>query len=156
VRRRWHRSRLSWPWIGELELKYGTAQFARTLGLLLRSGLPIIPALRIARTTVPNVALREGLERAGVAVDQGAELARSVADTLPPLAVQMLAVGEESGRLDELCIRVARTYDEEVRRALRTIVALIEPAMIILFGGLVGFVALAMLQAIYSVNTTAF
>jgi type II secretory pathway component PulF len=68
----------------------------------------------------------------------------------------MLAVGEESGRLDELCLRVADTYDGEVRRAIRTAVALIEPAMIILFGGLVGFVALAMLQAIYSINTSAF
>jgi type II secretory pathway component PulF len=68
----------------------------------------------------------------------------------------MLAVGEESGRLDELCLRVSDTYDAEVRRALRTLVAMIEPAMILVFGGLVGFVALAMLQAIYSINASAF
>jgi general secretion pathway protein F len=154
--RRWHRARLGWPFAGDLEVKYGTALFTRTLGLLLRSGLPILPALRIARTTVPNLELREGIERATVAVGQGAALAPSLAETLPPLAVQMLAVGEESGRLDDLCLRIAETYDGEVRRALRTLVALIEPAMIIIFGGLVGFVALAMLQAIYSVNTTAF
>ncbi|MGH7525762.1 MAG: type II secretion system F family protein [Gemmatimonadales bacterium] len=156
VQRIWHRRRLHWPWIGDLELRYATAQFTRTLGLLLRSGLPILPALRIARTTVPNVALREGIERAAGAVGEGGALAPSLAETLPPLAVQMLAVGEESGRLDELCLRVADTYDGEVRRALRTLVALVEPAMIIVFGGLVGFVALAMLQAIYSINTTAF
>jgi len=72
------------------------------------------------------------------------------------MVVQMLAVGEESGRLDELCSRVADTYDGEVRRALRTLVALLEPAMIIVFGALVGFVALAMLQAIYSINASAF
>lgn len=156
VQRAWHRARLRWPWIGDLELKYATAQFTRTLGLLLRSGLPILPALRIAWTTVPNAVLRDGVGRAAVSVGEGGALAPSLAETLPPLALQMLAVGEESGRLDELCLRVADTYDVEVRRALRTLVALIEPAMIIIFGGLVGFVALAMLQAIYSINTSAF
>jgi general secretion pathway protein F len=156
VRRSWHRKRLQWPWVGDLELKYMTAQFTRTLGLLLRSGLPILPALRIARSALGNVFLREGIERASASVGEGGALAPSLSESLPPLAVQMLAVGEESGRLDELCLRVADTYDGEVRRAIRTAVALIEPAMIILFGGLVGFVALAMLQAIYSINTSAF
>jgi type II secretory pathway component PulF len=124
--------------------------------LLLQSGLPILPALRIARTTVPNRSLQEGVERASVAVGEGGALAASLGETLPALAVQMLAVGEESGRLDELCLRVADTYDGQVRRTLRTMVGLIEPAMIILFGGLVGFIALAMLQAIYSINTSGF
>lgn len=156
IQRAWHRRRLQWPWVGDLELKYATAQFTRTLGLLLRSGLSILPSLRIARGSMSNVALREGVERASASVGEGSALAPSLAETLPPLAVQMLAVGEESGRLDELCLRVADTYDGEVRRAIRTAVALIEPALIIVFGGLVGFVALAMLQAIYSINTSAF
>lgn len=156
VQRVWHRKRLRWPWVGDLEIKYATAQFTRTLGLLLRSGLPILPALRIARSTVPNVALRESVERASAVVGQGGALAPSLAEILPPLAVQMLAVGEESGKLDALCLRIADTYDAEVRRAMRAMVALIEPGMIIIFGGLVGFVALAMLQAIYSINATAF
>ena len=68
----------------------------------------------------------------------------------------MIVVGEESGKLEDVCLRVARTYDGEVRRALRALVSMIEPAMILIFGGLVGFVALAMLQAIYSINATAF
>lgn len=154
VQRRWHRSRLHWPVVGDLELKYATAQFTRTLGLLLQSGLPILPALRIARTAVPNRALQEAVDRAATEVGEGRALASSVAEALPGLAVQMLAVGEESGRLDELCLRVADTYDGQVRRTLRTVVGLIEPAMIILFGGIVGFVALAMLQAIYSINAS--
>jgi type II secretory pathway component PulF len=154
VQRRWHRSRLRWPLVGDLELKYATAQFTRTLGLLLQSGLPILPALRIARTAVPNRALQEAVELAATSVGEGGALATSLGQTLPALAVQMLAVGEESGRLDELCLRVADTYDGQVRRSLRTLVALIEPAMIIVFGGLVGFVALAMLQAIYSINAS--
>jgi general secretion pathway protein F len=156
AKRRWHGARLELPWIGDLERKYMTAQFARTLGLVLRSGLPVLPALGIARTSAGNVVIREGLDRASMSVAEGSALAPALAGTLPPLALQMIAVGEESGHLEDLCLRVADTYDGEVRRALRTTVALIEPAMILIFGALVGFVALAMLQAIYGINLNAF
>jgi type II secretory pathway component PulF len=71
---------------------------------------------------------------------------------LPPLGAQLLAVGEETGRLPELARQVAETYDRELKRSLRSAVALIEPVLIVFFDILVGFVALAMLQAIYSVN----
>jgi len=71
---------------------------------------------------------------------------------LPPLGTQLLAVGEETGRVAELSRQVAETYDRELKRSLRSAVALIEPALIVFFAVLVGFVALAMLQAIYSVN----
>jgi type II secretory pathway component PulF len=156
TRRRWDAARLSWPLAGDLERKYATARFARTLGILLQSGVAIVPALKIARSGVGNAKISDGIERAAVGVSEGSALATSLAGTLPPLALQMIAVGEESGRLEDLCLRVANTYDGEVRRALRALVAMIEPAMILIFGALVGFVALAMLQAIYSINTTAF
>jgi len=156
LRRRFHAWRLRLPWSGDLEVKYATARVTRTLGLLLRSGVPILSALRIARAAAPNEAISEGIERATVAVSRGDPLAPALSGTLPPLALQMLSVGEETGRLDQLCVRVADTYDGEVRRAVRTGVAMIEPAMILIFGALVGFVALAMLQAIYSINTSAF
>jgi general secretion pathway protein F len=156
VRRRWHGLRLGWPWVGDIELKYSTARFARTLGLLLKSGVPVVPALKIARASAPNLTVREGVDRAAAALAEGSALAPALAGTLPPLAVQMLAVGEESGRLEELCLRVADTYDNEVRRALRTAVTLLEPVLILCFGTLVGFIALAMLQAIYGINLTAF
>jgi len=156
TRRRWHAARLAWPWLGDLELKYATAQFARTLGLLLKSGVPALPALRIARASVTNLIVQAGVDRAAGALAEGSALAPALAGTLPPLALQMIAVGEESGRLEELCLRVADTYDGEVRRALRTGVALLEPALILAFGALVGFVALAMLQAIYGINLKTF
>ena len=155
-RRRWHAARLGWPVVGDLELKYSTAKFARTLGLLLKSGLPIVPALNIARASATNLIVQEGIDRAVAALSDGSTLASALAGTVPPLALQMIAVGEESGRLEELCFRVADTYDGEVRRTLRTAVALIEPALILFFGALVGFVALAMLQAIYGINLKAF
>jgi len=156
TRQRWHAARLEWPWVGDLEAKYTTARFARTLGILLKSGVAIVPSLKIAHGAVANLALAEKIERAAGNVAEGSAVAPALAGTLPPLALQMIAVGEESGRLEDLCLRVANTYDGEVRRALRTLVSLIEPAMILIFGALVGFVALAMLQAIYSINTSAF
>ena len=156
TRRRWHAARLAWPWIGDIELKYSTARLARTLGLLLKSGVPALPALKIARASATNLVVQESVDRAAAALAEGNALAPSLAGTLPPLALQMIAVGEESGHLEELCLRVADTYDSEVRRALRTLVALLEPALILIFGALVGFVALGMLQAIYGINLKTF
>jgi type II secretory pathway component PulF len=151
-RRRWHAVRLELPWVGDFERKYLTARVARTLGLLLRSGIQILPALRIARASAPNVVFQSGMDRAAVAVAEGGALAPALAGTLPALALQMVAVGEETGQLDALCLRIADSYDGQVRRSLRTMTALVEPAMILVFGGLVGFVALAMLQTIYGIN----
>lgn len=156
TRRRWDAARLTWPLVGELERKYAAAAFAHTLGLLLQSGATALSALKIARNSTANLALREGIDQASVAVAEGSALAPALSGTLPPLALQMIAAGEESGRLDELCLRVAATYDGEVRRAVRTAVAMLEPTLILVFGALVGFVALAMLQAIYGINLRTF
>jgi len=122
--------------------------------MLLRGGLPVISCLRVARAAVANEALRAGLDRAAEDVSHGQRLHVALSGTLPPLATELVAVGEESGRLDAMCLRAAQAYDDEVRRTLRTLVAIIEPAMILLFGLLVGFVALAMLQAIYGLNAS--
>jgi type II secretory pathway component PulF len=155
MRRRWHTARLGWPFIGDIERKYSTARVTRTLGLLLKSGVPLLPALKIARASATNLVVRDGLDHAVAALAEGSALAPALANTLPPLAVQMMAVGEEGGRLDDLCLRVADSYDSEVHRALRTAVTLIEPALILTFGTLVGFIALAMLQAIYGIDLKA-
>lgn len=156
VRKRWDAARLTWPWVGELERKYATARLARTLGILLRNGIAVVPALEIAGGGIGNAAIRDGVKRAATGVAEGGTVATSLKGVVPALATQMLAVGEESGRLEDLCLRVAATYDGEVRRTLRALVSLIEPVMILIFGALVGFVALAMLQAIYSINTSTF
>ena len=147
-----HRSRLGWPVLGDLERKLLSARFARTLGVLLSHGLPLLPSLRIARASVANLHIAEILDSGIAAVAEGHTLAEGAREALPPLAVEMLAVGEESGRLAAMCMRVADTYDKEVRRAVKVAVSLLEPAMIVTFGVIVGLVALAMLQAIYSVN----
>lgn len=152
-RERWHRARLAMPKLGDLELQLLSARFARVLGLLLSYGLPLLPALRIARGTVGNLHVRSGIDRAIDGIAEGHSVAGSVTGVLPSVAVELLAVGEETGRLGAMCTRVAESYDKEVRRSVKVAVSLLEPVMIVTFGALVGLVALAMLQAIYSVNT---
>jgi len=154
-RRRFHAARLTWPVVGPIESAFSTARFARALGMLLSSGMSAIGALRIARGTVSNLALAAALDQATEDVSHGVRIATALAPVLPPLGAQLLAVGEETGRLPELARQVAETYDRDLARSLRTAVALIEPSLIVFFAILVGFVALAMLQAIYSVNAGA-
>ena len=151
-RRRYHAARLRWPVMGSIETSFATARFARALGLLLGSGMPVLSALRIARGTVSNLALGASLDRSVEDVSHGVRIATALGPVLPPLGAQLIAVGEETGRLPDLARQVAETYDRELKGALRSAVALIEPALILFFAVLVGFVALAMLQAIYSIN----
>ena len=151
-RRQFHRWRLRWPVAGDLELKYATARFTRALGMLLASGRPVLDSMRAARITVSNLALGESLENATDAVAHGQRLNSALAGSLPPLATELVAVGEESGRLDELCLRIADSYDSEVKRTLRAAVGIIEPVLIVVFGLIVGFIALALLQAIYGLS----
>jgi len=151
-RRRWHAARLRWPLVGDLERIIASARFTRAFGTLVRGGSGVLAALRVARGTLTNAALCAGVDDAIRAVERGEPVAEALRGTLPPLAAQLLAVGEESGTLDAMALRVADTYDAESQRALRSLVALVEPALIVGFGAVVGFVALAMLQAIYSIN----
>jgi general secretion pathway protein F len=154
-RRRYHAARLGWPVVGAIETSFTTARFARALGMLLGSGMPVPSALRIARGSVGNLSLGAALDQATEDVSHGVRVSVALAPVLPPLGTQLLAVGEETGRLSDLARQVAETYDRELRLSLRSAVSLIEPALILFFAVLVGFVALAMLQAIYSVNAGA-
>lgn len=147
-----HAMRLRLPLLGELERSLWTARFCRVLGLLLGNGVNLVPSLRIARSAVGNSSLAENLASAAEGVSQGRRLGAELRDTFPPLAVQLIDAGEESGSLAELALRVADHYDREVSRRMKLLVGFIEPAMILVFGLAVGFIALAMLQAIYSIN----
>jgi type II secretory pathway component PulF len=149
---RWHRWRLRVPVSGVIETSLATARYTRALAVLLRGGAPALSALRTAREAVINEALGSQLEEAAVAVGRGERISEALSRALPPLAVELMAAGEESGKLDEMCARVADAHDGDVARGLRTLVRLVEPALIIVFGVVVGFIALAMLQAVYSIN----
>lgn len=151
-RRRLHAVRLAVPVVGVWERERATAQWAGTVGALLQGGVPLLTALRIAPAGESNAELAAQLARVADRVARGDRLAASLDDVLPATAVQLVAAGEESGRLDELCQRVSASYGASAKRTLRALVALVEPATVLGFGAVVGFVALGMLQAIYSVN----
>ena len=153
-RRQFHASRLHWPLLGDYERAMAAARYTRTLALALPSGVELLAAMRLARGTVENFAIVHQLEAAETAVRNGASLSASVANALPPLAVQLIAAGEASGALAALSSRAADALDAETQRELSNAVTLIEPILILGFGGLIGFVALGLLQAIYGINAS--
>jgi general secretion pathway protein F len=153
-RRAWDRAKLDVVGVGGFLRKLLAARFARVLGTLLQNGVPLPSALRLAAETLGNAVAAQAVRDAQARVKEGESLAGALGryDVFPVPALRMTAVGEETGKLEEMLFRTAELYEGEVRRDLRTLVGLIEPALILALGGLVGFVALAMIQAIFSIN----
>jgi type II secretory pathway component PulF len=151
-RRRWHATRLRIPLVGALEQGAATARFTGALSVLLKGGTSMLAAVRVAAEGITNEAIVADLHAASERIARGERVSASLAGVLPPLAVEMMAAGEEGGRLPEMCARVSKVHEESVARSLRSLVRLIEPVLILVFGAIVGFIALAMLQAVYSVN----
>lgn len=134
------------------------AKFARTLGMLLKNGLPVYESLDLATDTLDNEALRRQLKKAGnEIVRQGATLSSSLAGVhvFPSFAVNMIAVGEESGKLEESLNGVAGAYEKEVEQAMSLMTSLLEPVLILVIGGVVGFIVLAMLLPIFDIGVMA-
>jgi type II secretory pathway component PulF len=140
------------PVAGEVIVKTEVARFTRMLGTLLKSGVAMIPALAVVTEMLANqvlVAVAEGL---GDGARRGAGLARPMAEagTFPPLVVHMVRVGEETGRLDEMLLQVAAALEADTRKLVKHLIALAEPAIILVMGLVVGFIVVAMLMAILS------
>lgn len=152
VRRRWDESRLRWPLIGRMERVQAAAGYTSLLAIGLRSGVSLLGSMALARGVVRNRHLASSLAEAERRVHGGASLSQSLAGLLPPLTERLLDAGETGGDLPGMAARAAEASEGEVQRAVGHAVALIEPVMIIGFGGIVGFVALALLQAIYGLN----
>ena len=151
---RWQAWRVQLPIVGNLERALAASRYTRTLALALPSGVDLLTAMRLARASVDNRAIAGQLAYAEARVRDGAPLSQSIGGALPPLAVQLLDAGEASGALAALSARAADAFDGEVQRALAQAVTLIEPILILGFGGLIGFVALGLLQAIYGINAS--
>lgn len=156
TRRRWHATRLGWPLVGRFERERAAAGYLSTLAVALESGVPLLRAMSLARGTVGNDALAERLAGAEAVVRDGGSVSQALSGSLPPLATRLLEAGEQGGALAPLARRAATAASDQVQRVITSAVALIEPAMILGFGGIVGFVALALLQAIYGINASSF
>lgn len=145
------------PLVGGLRRRAACSRLARTLSTLLGSGLPILPALEIAAASQADGAVAEAVRQAREEVRAGGRLAASLrrSGVFPFLFVQMVEVGEEGGRLPEMLERAAQSLEGELERGLERSMRLVEPAMILVFGAVVGFVALSLLQAIYGIRADA-
>ncbi|MCI0548104.1 MAG: type II secretion system F family protein [Candidatus Rokubacteria bacterium] len=150
----WDRTVLRVPLVGETVLKNETARFARVLGTLLRSGVPMLNALGVVREMIPNRILGAAIERLADGVKRGAGLAAPMREgaVFPPLAQHMVRVGEETGRLEEMLLKVADGFEGDVRKLVKRLTGLLEPAIILAMGLVVGFIVVAMLMAIFSIS----
>ncbi len=136
--------------------KYEMAKFARTLGTLLDNGVPVLTALRITAETMTNRVVRDEVSSIHIGVTEGESMSESMRRSphFPPLVLSMFAVGEESGRIGSVAKRVADAYDLEVDRAVKAMMALLEPLLIVVMGVIVGFLVIAMLLPMLTLSST--
>ena len=155
---RWDSLVLKLPLIGSLVRKIEVSRFTLTMSTLLRSGVPVLPALQIVRSILGNsvIASAMGALQKGLKGGKGLSGPLRQAGVFPSMAVHMITVGETSGALDEMLAKVSETYDKEVELAIKQIVSLIEPIMILIMAVMIGFIVISMLMAIFSVNEISF
>src|SRR4030043_873667 len=157
-RYQWDQFKLKWVVIGSLIKKVEVARFSRTLGTLLQSGVSILPALNLTKEISQNRVISRSITHVHDRLREGKAMSRSLEEPeiFPPLAIQMIGVGEETGRLDEMLIKGAETFEDNVQKALKRAVSLLEPLIILIMGGVVGFIVISMLLAIFSINEIPF
>ncbi|MBW7956986.1 MAG: type II secretion system F family protein [Deltaproteobacteria bacterium] len=146
--------KLSLPVLGPILRKAAAARFSRTLGTLLKSGVPIMEALGLSIRSTGNLALEKDLAPVLEGVSKGRGVAAPVAETgsFPRLASHMLAVGEETGRLDEMLLKLASDFEHEIRTSVKRAVSTLEPAIILVMALVVGSIVISMLLAVFSLN----
>jgi general secretion pathway protein F len=154
LRRAVDRLLLGLPLAGRLSAEQNFGRFSRTLGSLLRTGVPMLPALASAHSAVRNRHIRLGLESALETVREGQSLGRALSKGagIPRVAVRMITVGEETGKLDEMLLRTAVVLEQQAHRRIERLLTLLTPALTIAIAGLVGGLMLSVMNAILSVN----
>lgn len=153
-RRRWHAFLLGLPLVGKVVRGSNTARFARTLSTLTSSTVPVLEALRISSEVVTNLPMKSAVEDAAVRVREGAPIGRSLGASrvFPPMMIHLISSGESSGELDTMLDRAAIHQERELDAILQGIVGLLGPLMILVMGGLVLLIVLAMLLPIFELN----
>lgn len=140
------------PIIGDVLRKVAVARFCRTLGTLISSGVPILEGMDITARTSGNMVIQNAILKSKDAVEQGRNISTPLAETkvFPPMVVQMVGVGEATGALDAMLSKVADFYEDEVDNAVANLTSLMEPIMIALLGGIIGFIVIAMYLPIFN------
>jgi general secretion pathway protein F len=150
----WDGRVLATKWVGDLVGKIETARLTRTLGTLLSNGVPLLSALSIAQNVITNTVLRRDVNDSTREVKTGGGLARNLAKggRFPRLALQMISVGEETGQLDSMLLKVSDTYDIEVRNTIDRLLSIFTPVVTLLLAVMIGTIVLSVLVAILSIN----
>jgi len=150
----WDEVKLRIPILGPINNKMAVARFGRTLGSLLKSGVPLISALQIVRNIVDNVLIADVIDNTVDEIQEGKSLASPLAQSrwFPPIVVQMISVGEQSGELEAMLSKIADTYDRDVESQIMAMTAMLEPVMILVMGLIVGFIVVSILLPIFEMN----
>ncbi len=143
---------LKLPILGDVLRKVAVARFCRTLGTLISSGVPILEGMDITARTAGNMVIQNAILKSKDAVEQGRNISGPLAETkvFPPMVVQMVGVGEATGALDAMLAKVADFYEDEVDNAVANLTSLMEPVMIAMLGGIIGFIVVAMYLPIFN------
>lgn len=144
--------------LGDVILKLETARFCRTLGALLRSGVPLLQAVKNSKDIIGNSVVSAALDRVAKEIKEGKGIAKplSDADIFPELAMSMIRVGEETGHLDEMLAKIANTYEKSLKVSIKRFISILEPSLIMIMGLLVGFIVISLLMAIFSITDIPF
>ena len=153
-RRRWDRFKLQVPLYSSLHLKLVISRFARTLGTMLESGLSMMVALDVVKSVVGNKVIEESMADVKAGVRRGKDLAQPLREAgfFPSMLIHMVELGQRSGQIEAMLLKVADTYDEDVRLAVDALVALLEPVIIVVMGIFVGFLVLSILLPILGMS----
>ncbi len=153
-RQSWDRIKFRLPMFGKLFREAAVSRFSRTLGTLLGSGVPILNAFQIVKGTLGSEKISDIISEVKESTRKGRGISEPLkkSDIFPPIAVHMVTVGEETGRLDEMLIKIADRFDIEVRTTVKRLLSLLEPLLILFMGVVVGFIVVSMLLAIFSIN----
>ena len=153
-KRRVHQTLLKLPLIARLTRGANTARFARTFSILMASGVPVLEALRISAQVISNLPMREAVEQAAARVKEGASLQKAISNSgyFPPMTVQLIASGEASGRLENMLERAAVQQERETETLIAALLGIFEPMLILVMGGVVLVIVLAILLPIFDLN----
>jgi len=140
------------PLWGQFYLKIIISRFCRTLGVLIKSGVPILKSLSVTEKTVSNTVIRRIIRTVRLAITEGQSLAEPfrASGVFPQMVVQMIAIGEKSGKMDQALIDVAAHYDRETEYVVKNITVILEPLLLVVMGGVVAFIALSVLLPIFN------
>ena len=148
-----HRTLLVLPILGPVMRKISVARFTRTLGTLLSAGVPILDALDVVKKSAGNVVVEGAIQETSNKIREGRTMAEPLMETnvFPPMVVQMIGVGEQTGALDTMLNKIADFYEDEVDVAVAALTSLLEPLMMVFIGGIVGVILISMYLPIFSI-----